>query len=100
QLVLGDAQVAHRVLSVDVRPEVDDETVAPPKHGGVRHDDLGAAVPSASVQHEEGGGALAEVEVRLGLDVKLVLPWRREVSIPASQSIVAVIDGAADRSEH
>ena len=49
---------------------------------GGRHFDLRTALSSAPVQHVKRDRVIAEVEVRLRLDTKVVSPSVREVSIP------------------
>ena len=48
------------------------------------------------MQHVEQQRLLAKVEVRLGLDVKIITPYVLEVPKPPSQPIVPVVDAAAD----
>src|SRR5436305_4688310 len=97
QLVLGDAQVEECVLSVGVSPEVQAEVVTPPRHDGVGHRDLNAALASTPVQQMKQERVLAEVKVGLGLNANLRPPRILEVSMPASHSVVPLVDASADR---
>src|SRR6202011_343702 len=94
QRVLGDAQVAERILSVRVRLEIDAEAGAPSRHLGGRDRYLGAALTSAPAHHGEGERVLAEVEERLGFDAKFISPYLLELSQEDPNPIVPLIDAA------
>jgi hypothetical protein len=94
-----DAQVQKSVLSVGVPLDVGTETIAPSLDGSARYGDLGAALPSATVEQIEGECVIAEVEVNLRLDANLVAPSILQISPPASNAIVAVVGHTPDSGE-
>jgi len=98
-LVLADTEVGERTLSVDIRLEVDDEAIAPSHHLGIRHRDLGTALPPTSVDHIERQRLLTEIEVHLGLDPNLLTPGLLKVPMPDPHPIVPAIHGVANRSK-
>ena len=84
---------------MDIGLGVDAEPGPPPHHVGCRLRDLGTALPSAPTRHVERERVLAELEERLRLQANLVSPYFLEVSMPAVQPVVPVIDAATDCSE-
>jgi hypothetical protein len=62
------------VLSLGKSLVVDDQAVTPPHNLGIRHSYLSTALRSAPIGHVERERMLTEIEIRFGLDLKLLAP--------------------------